>query len=165
MELNIQEMIKTKKLIRKVMGKNKITDEMVEKELLKRGYKEHTSLEDDDYIFKKVSEETGITIVDTWEDNCQHYIYEESTADGYSVFISAHNPNKICINEDVYYYESDLAECVVEAFESGYHGSTVYIETPSEDYVIDGIHQLYNDLMETETRKIIHELIDKGYDE
>ena len=147
------------------MGKNKITDEMIEAELLKRGYKEHESQTDDTFVNKKVCEEYGVEITENWENGCEFYIYEESTADGYSVYIAAHDPNKISINEDVHYYESNLTDAVVEAFNNAYHGSSIYIETPSEDYIIDGMHQLYNDLMEKESRIIINELIDKGYDE
>jgi hypothetical protein len=158
-------MINTKKIIRKVMGKNKITDEMVEKELLKRGYKEHEQEEDDEFVYGKVCEEHGVEITETWETGCECYIYEESTADGYSVYVAAHDPNRVSISEDVHYYESELADCVVEAFNNAYDGSSIYIESPSEDYVIDGMHQLYRDLMEKETEKVINELIDKGYEE
>jgi hypothetical protein len=43
------------------------------------------------------------------------YVYEESTADGYSVWIATYDDRDLCINSDVFYYENKLDEAIVEA--------------------------------------------------
>jgi hypothetical protein len=47
-------------------------------------------------------------LTDEWTDEADFYVYEETTADGYSIWIATSNPNNIDINEDVYYYDNDL---------------------------------------------------------
>ena len=47
-------------------------------------------------------------LTDEWTDEADFYIYEETTADGYSIWVATSNPNNIDINEDVYYYDNDL---------------------------------------------------------
>ena len=41
-------------------------------------------------------------------------IYSESTADGYDVYIVTSDPTNISVCEDVYYYDSDVAEAIME---------------------------------------------------
>jgi hypothetical protein len=48
------------------------------------------------------------TLTDEWTNEADFYVYEETTADGYSIWVATSNPNNIDINEDVYYYDSDL---------------------------------------------------------
>ena len=59
------------------------------------------------------------TLTDEWSDKADFYIYEESTADGYSVWIATSDPNNIVINEHVYYYDSDLVEIWLEKLKEG----------------------------------------------
>ena len=40
--------------------------------------------------------------------------YEETTADGYSVYVVTHDMNNVCVSEDVYYYESDIPSAIME---------------------------------------------------
>ena len=63
----------------------------------------------------KVLKHFGAKIVDEWSKECDFYIYEESTADGYSIYVAAQNPDNICIEENVYYYDSDLSEAFFDA--------------------------------------------------
>ena len=62
------------------MAKNIITEELVAAELKKLGYDINDMDYGDDAIRKKVCEEYGIEITDQWSDNCNWFIYEESTA-------------------------------------------------------------------------------------
>lgn len=59
--------------------------------------------------------------------------YTESTADGYELFIVTFNDQNPSINEDVHYYDSDVAEQVMEHLERGY---SVYID----EYLYDDIY-------------------------
>ena len=53
--------------------------------------------------------------------NCDvdYAVEQESTADGYSVYTFKHPTEELCINEDLYYYDSDLPEVIVEALLDG----------------------------------------------
>lgn len=152
-----------KTIIRKIMAKNIITEELVAAELKKLGYGELDY--GDDSVRKKVCEEYGIEITDQWSDNCNWFIYEESTADGYSVYVSTHDTNKININEDVFYYDSELSDCVISAFENSYDCATIYISDPHEDYVSDAMYQMFTDLSQKAEKDIINDLIEQGYAE
>ena len=59
--------------------------------------------------------------------------YTESTADGYELFIVTMDDQNPSINEDVHYYDSDVAEQVMEHLEQGY---SVYID----EYLYDDIY-------------------------
>ena len=59
--------------------------------------------------------------------------YTESTADGYELFVVTFDDQNPSINEDVHYYDSDVAEQVMENLEQGY---SVYID----EYLYDDIY-------------------------
>ena len=60
-------------------------------------------------------------------------VYTESTADGYELFIVTFDDQNLSINEDVHYYDSDVAEQVMGNLE---HGYSVYID----EYLYDDIY-------------------------
>ena len=59
--------------------------------------------------------------------------YTESTADGYELFIVTFDDQNPSINDDVHYYDSDVAEQVMGNLEQGY---SVYID----EYLYDDIY-------------------------
>ena len=64
---------------------------------------------------EKVEKHFSIEFTDTWAKDCSHYIYEESTADGYTVYISTHDTANVDVNENVFYYHNDLGAELVRA--------------------------------------------------
>ena len=79
---------------------------------------------------EKIEKHFSIEITDTWANDYSHYIYEESTADGYTVYISTDDPvNAPDINENVFYYDNDLAAELVTAIVDNKieSGSKIYI--------------------------------------
>ena len=44
---------------------------------------------------------------------------EESTVDGYGVYTFKHPDDEVCISENLYYYDSDLTELIVETLLDG----------------------------------------------
>ena len=48
-------------------------------------------------------------------ENVDCHIYSESTADGYDVYICTNDPSQPSICEDVYYYDNDLADQLLES--------------------------------------------------
>jgi hypothetical protein len=64
---------------------------------------------------EKVEKHFSIKFTDDWAKDCSHYIYEESTADGYTVYISTDDPANVDVNENVFYYDNDLGAELVRA--------------------------------------------------
>ena len=60
-------------------------------------------------------------------------VYTESTADGYELFIVTFDDQNPSINEDVHYYDSDVADRVMENLNEGY---SVYID----EYLYDDVY-------------------------
>ncbi len=59
-------------------------------------------------------------------------VYSETTADGYELFVVTFDDHP-SINEDVHYYDSDVADSVMANLEQGY---SVYID----DYFYDDVY-------------------------
>ena len=115
-----------------------ITDELIAQEMAKMGWIEGC---DDEHARNQVLAYYNCEITDQWQ-NPDFSIYEESTADGYSVWIASANTSNININEDVYYYDSDLSDALFEAIPD-------YNQIYCDDYsfVEDAITRHYEDLM------------------
>ena len=150
--------------IRQIMSKNKITDELIAEQMSKLGY-DDTKFHDEEYIQDKVLEHYEATITDEWKDRMDFYMYEESTSDGYSVFIATHDPANININDDVNYYNSEFSTILVEVIEMGNNEPEIYIDSPSECWVGDAMSQLFEGICENIELQAIGNLIDLGYDE
>ena len=63
-----------------------------------------------------------------------YVVEQESTADGFSVYTFKHPNDEICISENLYYYDSDLTELIVEALLDG--GAKIYID----EYMYDDLY-------------------------
>ena len=58
-------------------------------------------------MIKIAKKALGLTITDSFNDGCDLYCYNESTVDGYDVWVLTHSLKDINICENVYYYDSD----------------------------------------------------------
>jgi hypothetical protein len=74
-------------------------------------------------------------------------VYAESTADGYEVYVATHDDRNVDINEDVYYYDSDLADVIMKQLEEHY---SVYIDEYLYDdlYMDDAFEEYFNENVE-----------------
>jgi hypothetical protein len=97
----------------------------------------------------------GVKIDDNAYDSADVYAYEETTADGYSLYVVTHDMRNICISEDVYYYDSDVAEAIMESirYSNGY--CTIY----ADQYFLDDIY--FDDVL----LESFADIADKIYDE
>ena len=135
--------------------KNKyITDELITQRMSEKGWIEGC---DDEHAKKQVLEHYGCEITDQWQ-NPDFSIYEESTSDGYSVWIASADTNRININEDVYYYDGDLPDVLYEAIPDY---NRIYCDC--EDIIEDAITRHYEDLLCRIEDEIIDELLNEGY--
>ena len=89
------------------------------------------------------------------------YCYEETTADGYTVYIATNNPDSVCVSEDIYYYENDLSDEIVEAI---VNGENMYIDDLDAHYFIDAVEKAYGQMVNNIKEKIENKLIEQGYE-
>ena len=106
-------------------------------------------------IIEAVKSYYGLKIDENAYSNADVYAYEENTVDGYSVYVVTHDMRNVSISEDVYYYDHDVCEAIMEMvrYTNGY--CTLY----ADNYFLDDIY--FNDALMEE----FSEVADKIYDE
>ena len=111
---------------------------------------------DDERVIELVKNYYDIDISHNVNDfeNVDCTIYEESTADGYSVYVVTNNTRNVSICEEVYYYDHDLADAFEQ--EVQYGSQCFYIEPSIYDdsYFDDKLVSMFVDRVE----EIIEEL-------
>ena len=141
------------------MSKKLITDELIEQKMISYGFGE-TNSHDEEYVKELILKHYDAELTDQWQNNCDFYIYEESTCDGYSVFVACHDTNNICVSEDIHYYDSDLSKILQDAI---HDGGEIYVDDLYQDFIDDAIQELYVYLAEKFHEQAIDELEDEGY--
>ena len=141
------------------MSKKLITDELIEQKMISYGFGE-TDSHDEEYVRKLILKHYDAELTDQWQQNCDYYIYEESTADGYSVFVATHDTNSVCVSEDIHYYDSELSGRLQDAIKDG---GEIYVDDYYQDFIDDAIQELYVMLAERFHEQAIDELEDEGY--
>ena len=117
------------------MSKKLITDELIEEKMISYGFGEVDS-HDEEHARKVVLDHYDAELTDQWQENCEYYLYEESTADGYTVYISTHDTRNICVNENVHYYESALSDELQDAIKNS---GEIYVDDLYQDFIDDAI--------------------------
>ena len=74
-------------------------------------------------MIKIAKQALGLTTTNDFHDLADLYCYNESTVDGYDVWVLTHSLKDVNICENVYYYDSDLASAVMEEIQ--YNGETL----------------------------------------
>ena len=136
------------------MNNKFITDELITQRMESKGWIEGC---DDEHAKKQVLAHFECEITDQWQ-NPEFSVYEESTADGYSVWIATDDDRSINVNEDVYYYENQLTDVLYEAIPDY---NRIYCD--SYDFVEDAITRHYEDLLCKMEDEVLDELLDEGY--
>ena len=131
-----------------------ITDELITQRMESKGWIEGC---DDEHAKKQVLEYFECEITDKWQ-NPDFSIYEESTADGYSVWIATDDDKHINVNEDVYYYENELNDVLYDAIPDY---NNIYCD--NYDFVEDAITRHYEDLLCRIEEEVEDELLGEGY--
>lgn len=148
------------------MKQKLITDELINEMLEARGFGEK-QINDEDLAKEAVLNHFNVEFTDNFTSNADFYIYEESTSDGYSVYVATHDTSSISINEDVYYYDSDLGDALEEFIKDSNgdedHPEIIYVDDLYQQFIDDAIVQLFEYLAERFEEDIIDELKDKGY--
>ena len=104
----------------------------------------------EDRQIELVKNHLGLSIsqnIDDWS-NVDCRVYNESSADGYDLWVVTNQPNHPIICEDVYYYDHDIADAIREQIRYG--DETFYIdECIYEDcYIDDMLVEVFNEFVE-----------------
>ena len=149
------------------MSKKLITDELINERLEAKGFGDYQA-NDEDLAKESVLNYYNIELTDDYSANADFYIYEESTADGYSVFIATYDQNSVNVNENVYYYDSDLGDALEEhiRYSNGDEDNPeiIYVDDLHQQFIDDAIVQLFEYLAERFEEEVIDELKDEGYE-
>ena len=146
---------------------NKLFKQLIEERLEAKGFGEK-QVNEEGLAKESVLKHYGVEFTDRFDDNADFYVYEESTADGYSVWVATHDTNKICINENVYYYDHQLSDALKDHIKycNGYDEfrEKIYVEDIEAGFIDDAIEALFVHVAERLEEGIINELIDEGYE-
>ena len=147
-----------------------ITPELINERLEAKGFGDK-QMQDDESIREAVLKHYGYQFTDDWphRNEAEYYIYEESTTDGYSVYIATANPDSISIGEDVHYYDTDLGDALADAIRYGNGGDddypeTIYVDDLDANYIDEAMQSLFEELSVQFENEIIEQLKEQGYE-
>ena len=133
-----------------------ITEKLIDKTLEDWGYLPDVN---DEIAQSLVLNHYGATLTVGWSDQASLYIHDESTADGYTVYVCTSDLNRISVNEDIFQYESsEMTDRLIDAIRDG---ATVTCEI--EQITYDAIETLYVDLLDEKREEAIEHLLEQGY--
>jgi len=104
----------------------------------------------EDRQIELVKNHLGLSIsqnIDDWS-NVDCRVYNESSADGYDLWVVTNQPNHPIICEDVYYYSHDIADAIREQIRYG--DETFYIDDCiyEDCYIDDMLVEVFNEFVE-----------------
>ena len=146
--------------------KKYITDEIIEKEMIKRGLPtDGDKLQDEEFIQQAVLKYYDVTITNDYTQSADFYCYPETTADGYEVYIAAYDDRNISVNEHIHYYDSNLATELEDAIRASGGYCTIYVADDfiDEYWYSDMFNEIYQSICEIQEQEIKDILIDEGY--
>ena len=87
-------------------------------------------------------------------------VYSETTADGYEVYVATHDDKNVNIQDDVYYYDSDLTDVIMEQLEDHYSVyidsylyDDIYMDDKFEEYFDENVEDIVDDIPESFTEE------------
>ena len=104
----------------------------------------------EDRQIELVKNHLGLSISQNIADwsNVDCRVYNESSADGYDLWVVTNQPNHPIICEDVYYYSHDIADAIREQIRYG--DETFYIDDCiyEDCYIDDMLVEVFNEFVE-----------------
>ena len=151
------------------MNKTKyITDELINERLEAKGFGDKQS-ENEDVAKQNVLNHYGVELTSNWTNGASYYIYEETTKDSYSVYVATDDTDNISVCENVYYYDSDLADVLEEQIKYSNgdeeYPEIIYVDDLYQNFIDLAIENLFVYLAERFEEEIIDELKDEGYEQ
>ena len=143
------------------MSKKIITNELITSELEKQGYLEFHEMEQTK-AWNLLQAHYNCEVDDEWRNRgYDFYCYEETTADGYTIYVATHNVDSLCVSEDLHYYENDLSDEIAVAIVDG---NTMYIDDLDAHYFMDAVETCYDKMLDKLRKEMKEQLINKGYE-
>jgi len=105
-------------------------------------------------IIEAVKSYYGLKIDENAWQSADVYAFEETTVDGYSVWVVTQDMKSVSVSEDVYYYENDVPSAIMELVVNCGGYCTLY----ADQYFLDDIY--FDDMLLEE----FAEIADKIYD-
>ena len=137
-----------------------ITDKLIEEKLKEKGI---SMYDGDENALAKLQDYYNFELTDNYNRTPDYSIFAESTADGYEVFVATSGDGRnICINEDVYYYDSDLCDPLYDAIFD--YNELIYVDDLEAYYVQDAIERVWETFITEMIDEVENELIEKGYE-
>ena len=137
-----------------------LTDELIEEKLKEKGLSMYDQVENSREKLQKYYE---FELTDNYNRTPDYSIFAETTADGYEVFIATSGDGRnICINEDVYYYDSDLSDPLYDAMMD--YNELIYVDDLEAYYVQDAFDRAWENFIDDMVGEIEDELIEQGYE-
>jgi len=65
---------------------------------------------EEEKMIKIAKQRLGLSLTNNFTDGADLYCYQESTADGYEVWVLTHDYRDVNVSENVYYYDHDIAD-------------------------------------------------------
>ncbi len=148
--------------------KKYITDEIIEKEMIKLGFPtDGDKIQDEEFVQAAVLKYYDVTITSDYTQDADFYCYPETTADQYEVYIATYDDRNISVNEHIHYYDSNLATELEDAIRASGGYCTIYVADDfiSEYWYSDMFNEIYQSICEITEQEIKDILIDEGYEE
>ena len=142
-------------------------DNKLEEKMISKGFGEKDS-HDEEHVRSVVCKHFNMELTDDWSNDCDHYIYEEDTSDGYTVYVSTYDLKTVNVSENVYYYDNDLAKSFKQAIYDNDHGDVkIYLSMlyDNEYWVEEAISDIYLELVKLYTDMCKDDLTDEGFNE
>ena len=138
--------------------KEDITIKQIEElmdELSSQGFKHMEEL-DTDEMLEVLQKEFDFEFTSVFNSRPDIFFYEETTADGYSIYLAAEDPGNVNIGYDVYYYESDRFEKIKESMQNGL---IIYVDDfeMGSWQISDAIENLYDEMYQRKLDELIDE--------
>lgn len=142
------------------MSKKIITEKLIEEKLKEKGISMYNG---DDNALAKLQDYYEFELTDSYNRTPDYSIFAESTADGYEVWVATSGDGRnICINEDVYYYDSDLSDPLYNAMLD--YNELIYVDDLEAYYVQDAIEMAWEAFITEMIDEVENELIEQGYE-
>ena len=137
-----------------------ITDKLIEEKLKEKGLSMYDQVDDS---LKKLQDYYEFELTDSYNRTPDYSIFAESTADGDEVWVATSGDGRnICINEDVYYYDSDLSDPLYDAMMD--YNELIYVDDLEHYYVQDAIDRAWETFITEMIDEVENELIEQGYE-
>jgi len=137
-----------------------LTEKLIEEKLKEKGI----SLYDgDENALEKLQKYYDFELTDSYNRTPDYSIYCESTADGYEVWVATSGDGRdVCISEDVYYYDSDLSDPLLDAMMD--YNEIIYVDDLEAYFVQDAIDRAWEAMVDDMYGEVEDELIEQGYE-